>query len=139
MKEAKYVKENEHWLNQISTSNRYTAPLEERSEDQQQKDGPEDTPKPPLIHITDDANISPLIQLLEQIAIQQYEDKALAHNQVKVRHKASDSYRTITKALARKHTEFNTYKLKEDISYKVVLKICTASSTLKQSKLKLRN
>jgi hypothetical protein len=30
-REAKHTKESEHWLNQTSTSNRYTAPLEEES------------------------------------------------------------------------------------------------------------
>jgi hypothetical protein len=57
-------------------------------------------------------NISPLIQLLDQIAIQQYEVKALAHNQVKVQPKTSESYRIIIKALADKSTQFHMYKLK---------------------------
>jgi hypothetical protein len=70
-REAKFAKESEHWLNHTSTSNRYTALLEEESEDQQQKVSPENTPKPPSIYITDIKNISPLIQLLEQIAKQQ--------------------------------------------------------------------
>jgi hypothetical protein len=83
-RETKHFKESEHWLNQTSTSNLYTALLEEESEDQHQKAGPEDTPKPPPIYITDVTNISPLIQLLEQIAKQQHEIKALADNQVKV-------------------------------------------------------
>jgi hypothetical protein len=39
---------------------------------QRQKAGPEITPKPPPIFITGITNISPLIQLLEQIAFQQY-------------------------------------------------------------------
>jgi hypothetical protein len=65
---AKHSKESEHWINQTSTSSRYTALLEEGSKDQQQKAGPENTPKPPPIYITDVKNISPLIQLLEQIA-----------------------------------------------------------------------
>jgi hypothetical protein len=38
---AKHSKEDEHRLNQISTSNRYTALLEQESEDQQHKTGPE--------------------------------------------------------------------------------------------------
>jgi hypothetical protein len=41
--------------------------------------------------------------LLEQIAKQQYEIKALADNQVKVQPKTYESYRTIIKALAEKH------------------------------------
>jgi flagellin-like hook-associated protein FlgL len=78
-------------------------------------------PKHPPIYITDITNISPLIQLLEQIAKQQYEIKVLADNQVKVQPKTSESYRTIIKALAKKHMEFHTYKLKEERSYIVVL------------------
>jgi hypothetical protein len=111
-REAKHAKESEHWLNQTSTSNRYTALLEEGSEDQQQRASPENMPKSSQIYITDVKNISPLIQLLEQIAKQHYEIKALTENQVKVQPKTSDSYRTIIKALAEKRTEFHTYKLK---------------------------
>jgi hypothetical protein len=84
-------KEGEHWLNQTSTSSPYTALLEEESEDQQQKASPENTPKPPPISITDLTNISLLIQLLEQIAKQQKEIKALTGNQVKVQPKTSES------------------------------------------------
>jgi hypothetical protein len=47
------TKESEHWLNQISTSNRYTSLLEEESENQQHKAGPENTQKPPPICITE--------------------------------------------------------------------------------------
>jgi hypothetical protein len=77
-------------------------------------------PKPPPIYITDIQNISPLIQLLEQIAQQQYEIKA--GNQVKVQTKTSESYRIIIKALAEKRTHFHTYKLKDERSYRTVLK-----------------
>jgi hypothetical protein len=58
---------------------------------------------------------------LEQIAKQQYEIKALAENEVQVQPKTSDCYR-IAKALAVKRTEFHTYKLKEEKSYKAVVK-----------------
>jgi hypothetical protein len=98
------------------STNRYTALREEKNEDQQQKAGPENIPKPPPIYIIDVTNISPLIQLLEQIAIQQYEAKALAHNQVKVQPKTSESYRIITKALAEKCMQFHIYKLKEYVT-----------------------
>jgi hypothetical protein len=74
--------------------------------------GPEKTPKPPPIYITDVKNISPHIQLLEQIVKQQCEIKAFAGYQVKVQPKTSESYRTVTKALTEKN--------------RVVLKICTA-------------
>jgi hypothetical protein len=106
--------------------------MEEGSEDQQQTAGPENKPKPPPVDITDVKYTSPLIQLLEQIAKQQYEIKALADNQVKVQPKTSESYRTIIKALAKKRTEFHTYK-KEEGRYRVVLKICATPSTLMKS------
>jgi hypothetical protein len=112
-REAKHAKESEHWLNQTSTSNRYTALLEEESVDQQQKAGPEKTPRPPPIDITDVTNISPLIQMLAVIAIQQYEVKSLAHNQVTVQPKTSESCRTTIKALAENSTQFHMCKLKE--------------------------
>jgi hypothetical protein len=112
-REAKHVKESEHWLNQTSTSICYTALIEEKTEDLQKKAGPENTPKTPPIYITDVTNISTLIQLLEQTAIQQYEITALAHNQVKVQPKTSESYRIIIKALAKERMQFHMYKLKE--------------------------
>jgi hypothetical protein len=89
--------------------------------------------KPLPIYINNVTNIS-LIQLLEQITKQQQEIKALTDNQVKVEPKSSDSYRSTTKALAKKSTEFHTYKLKEERSYRV--RIFTTASTLKKSKLK---
>jgi hypothetical protein len=50
------------------------------SEDQQHKTSPENMPKPVPIYIIRVKNISPLIQLLEQIEKQQHEIKALAGN-----------------------------------------------------------
>jgi hypothetical protein len=60
-RKAKHAKESEHWLNQTFTSNRYAALLEEESEYQKQKAGPENMPKPPPIYVTDVINISSLI------------------------------------------------------------------------------
>jgi hypothetical protein len=51
------------------------------------------------------------------MAIQQYENKALANVQVKVQPKTSVYYRTITKALAETHMECHTFELKEERSY----------------------
>jgi hypothetical protein len=103
-REVKHAKESEHCLNQTSTANRYTDLLEEESGDQQQKSGPENTPKPPPICITDVTNISPLIQPQEQIAIWQYEVKALAHNQVKVQPKTPEPCRNYKSLSWEMHT-----------------------------------
>jgi ribosome assembly protein YihI (activator of Der GTPase) len=47
-REGKQAKEREHRINQTFTSSRYAALLEEESEDQQQKAGPENTSKHPI-------------------------------------------------------------------------------------------
>jgi hypothetical protein len=54
-------------------------------------------PRP--IYITGIKNVSPLIQLLEQIAKQQYKIKALADSQIKVQPKASECYGTTAATL----------------------------------------
>jgi hypothetical protein len=104
-REAKHTKESKHWLSQTFTSNHCAALLEKESEDQQKKADPENSAKSPPVCISDVKNISALIQLLEQIAKEEYEIKALADNQVKVQTKTSESYRIIIKALAEKHAK----------------------------------
>jgi hypothetical protein len=74
------------------------------------------------MYIQDVTTIPLLLQLLEQVAPHKYETKAVADNKVKIQPTSSDSYRAIIKALAKKCTEFRTYKPKEDRSYRVVLK-----------------
>jgi predicted metal-dependent hydrolase len=55
-----------------------------------------------------------------QKAKQRYEINSLADNQVQS--KTSDFYRKILNALAEKRAEFHAYNLKEERSYRVVLK-----------------
>jgi 2-methylisocitrate lyase-like PEP mutase family enzyme len=77
------------------------------------------TPQNPFLYIQDVISIPLLLQLLEQVATQQYETKALANNKVKVQPATTDAYRAIIKALAEKNTEFHTYKPKEERSYRM--------------------
>jgi hypothetical protein len=60
---------------------------EEEGREGQQRTSHTSTPKPPPIYVTGVQNISPILQLLEQIAKEQYEITALADNQVKIRPK----------------------------------------------------
>jgi hypothetical protein len=96
--------------------------METNNSESQHNSGPAHTPKPPTIYVQDVTSIPPLLQLLKQVAAHQYETKALADNHVKVQPATTDSYRTITKALADKQKEFHTYKPKEERFYRVVLK-----------------
>jgi hypothetical protein len=77
--------------------------------------------------------------LQEQIAFQQYEVKPLAQNQVRVHPKTSESYRTITKALAEKRTQFHTYKLKDGRTYRVMLKNMHYSIKPEEIKTEIEN
>jgi hypothetical protein len=93
--------------------------METNNPESQHNPSPEHIPKLPPIYIQDVTSIPPLFQLLEQVAAQQYETKALADNQVKVQPATTDSNGAITKVLAEK--QFLTYKPKEERSYRVVL------------------
>jgi hypothetical protein len=86
--------------------------------------GPAHTPKPLPIYIQDVSSISPLLQLLKQIAAHQYEKKSPGQQPDQ---SSNCDYSFLqgyhTKALAEKQTEFHTYKPKEERSYRVVLPI----------------
>jgi predicted ABC-class ATPase len=65
-----------------------------------------------------------------------FEVKVLTCNQVKIQPKTADKYKTIIQALAEKHTEFHTYRPKEDRSFRTVLKgmyYSTATSEIKSA------
>jgi hypothetical protein len=68
---AKYSKESEYWLNQPTTYSRFAA-LQVEENEVQLKSGHSSMPKPPPIYVTGIQYISPMIQLLEQIANEQY-------------------------------------------------------------------
>jgi hypothetical protein len=69
---------SEYSLNQPASSNRFAVLQEEESREGQQTASHSSTPKAPPIHVTTVQNISPLIQLLEEIASEQYEINVLA-------------------------------------------------------------
>jgi hypothetical protein len=58
-RQAKLVKESDHWLNPTSTRNRFSALMEDESEDQQQTADAGNTPKPPPIYVSDVTSIPP--------------------------------------------------------------------------------
>lgn len=68
------------------------------------------------------SNIQPLSKLIDKIAKNSYELKVLRNNQVKIQSKSTDIYRLIVKELKERNTKFFTYKVKQDRSFRVVLK-----------------
>lgn len=78
--------------------------------------------KPPPIYVEKTANIQPLISLLREIANDEHEIKILRKDEVKIQLKSTQAYSEIIKELQRKGTEFYTFKLKHERSFRVVLK-----------------
>lgn len=118
----KHATPSDHWLNPTVTSNRFTPIQPDEDPEHSSLPGKNSQPKPPPIYITNVTTVPPLLKLLDQITPQLYDLKALANNQVRVQPHTPDSYRLITKALLDRHTQFHTYKPKEDRPYRVVLR-----------------
>ena len=130
----KCLKTSQYWLDAPTTSNRYELLSDDEvGEAQTNSNQP---PKPPPIFVTGVRNITPLIQLLNQI-VEQYEIKALQNNEVKIQPKTADHYRIIIKALTEKQTEFHSYKLKEERNYRVVLKNMHHSTNIEEIKTEI--
>jgi hypothetical protein len=87
------ILQSEYWLNQPATSSRF-AVLQEESEGHQ-RTSHSSTPIPPPVYVTGAQNISPILQLLEQMAKEQCEIEALAYNQVKIHPKTTECYGAI--------------------------------------------
>lgn len=119
----KQTKLNDYWLNP-TTTNRFEMLDNEQSADinQDVNTNQNRENRPPPIFIQGVKNISPLTNLLQTICKDNYEIKVLNNDQVKVQPKNTEAYTSITKALIDKKTEFHTYKIKEERSFRVVLK-----------------
>lgn len=78
--------------------------------------------KPPPIFVSGVENISPLQEMLENIAPKAYFLKTLNNNQVRIQLENSTKYLTTMDALKKKNTQCYTYQLKEHRTFKVVLK-----------------
>jgi hypothetical protein len=118
----------------MTTTNRFST-LSEHNIEGKAKQSTE--PKPPPIFISGVKNIKPLIKLLNKIAEDKYLVKTLYNDQVRVEPTESSVYTTIVKALVGKNTEFHTYKPKQEISFRVVLKNIHPSTDLNFIKQRL--
>lgn len=123
---TKQTKLKDYWLSApIKTNNRFENLNEESNENEHVENTNEQnekSPKPPPIFIAGVVNINPLIQLLNDIAKENYEIKITDNDKVKIQPKTSEKYGEITKALADKGTEFHTYQPRQERNFRVVLK-----------------
>nr|KAF7415994.1 hypothetical protein H0235_012586 [Vespula pensylvanica] len=112
---------DDKWLSKISVSNSFNKLQEVEvlpGNDRTERNNPQ--PKSPPIHIEAQV-IAPLIDLLKEIAKDEYTLKQLKDNHVK-QVNTSDTYRKVTKPIKEKKANFYTYQSKKDRSYKVVLR-----------------
>lgn len=105
----------------MPTSNKFDV-LDTEEQQVEDADPTDRTPKPPPIYVDRVSNIQPLTDLLNKIANGEHLIKVLRNEEVKIQPKTSQAYSTIVKNLQEKGTEFHTYKLKQDRSFRVVLK-----------------
>lgn len=130
----KQTKLNTYWLSApVQTSNRFAA-LEKEDQQTELISPGEKTPKPSPIYVDRVSNIQPLTGLLNDSVEGEYEIKILKDEEVKILFKTTQAYSTIIKKLQKKGTEFHTHKLKQDRSFRVVLKNIHPSTDVSELK-----
>lgn len=116
---------NDYWLktsNPIPTKNLY-AQLNDKDDDA--VESPEATSKPikaPPIFVSGVENITPLKELLNIMAPNQYLLKILSNNQVKIQLTQSEKYLPIMDELKKRKTQCYTYQRKQEKNFKVFLR-----------------
>lgn len=103
-----------------SSNNRYAA-LD--NEDEDAEENQEATQKPPPIYIPNVKNINNMvIELSKVISYTEFSYKSLREGQVRLMIKSVDAYRKVVKYLDSSKLNFHTFQLKQERSYRVVIK-----------------
>lgn len=120
-----------HNNDQPSTSNKF-AMLQNDDDDDNEDEADDDnvetsntksTPNPPPIYIPDVIDISKMVtNITDKISKHEFSYKCLYNNQVRIMVKTVDAYRTLVKYLEDRNISFHTFQLKQQRSYRVVLK-----------------
>jgi len=120
---SKQSKLSSYWLSApVHTSNMFEA-LD--PEEHTNTDPPVDKlPKPPPIYVDRVVNMQPLTELLNETVKGDFEIKVLRADEVKIQPKSAQAYSIIVRELKNKGTEFHTYKLKQERSFRRFLKTC---------------
>jgi len=120
---------------QINQVNRFQALVNNNTESEE--DEPEIKIKPPPIFIPDVLEIQPLIKIINEVAKDGFTFKIIGKNQVKVNPKESTDYTKIIRVLNDKNTSFHTYQLKEERSFRVVIKNIHHTTDLQELKTEI--
>jgi len=120
----------DHWL-AVPTQNRFENLQEVHTEESPSTSTTLKLTKPPPIFVHGVLNIKPLISLLENIAKEEYEIKTLNTSVIKIQVKKKETYSEIIKALKLRNTEFHSYQLKDEKTFKVVVRGLHHTSDIK--------
>ena len=113
---------SDYWLGTPKTANQFDI-LADEYDNENYDVSSKTTPilKPPPIYISMVKNVQPLLNLLNEIAPNEFEIKIIKNEEVKIQPKTEEKYSFITKALLEKKTEFHTFKLKSERPFNIVL------------------
>jgi len=135
----KQTRLNNYWLSTpVQTSSNFAALDIESDKHQEPTESPiVKSPKPLPIYVGNVSNIQPLTNLLRNTVRNEYEIKVLRENEVKIQTKSTQAYTIIVKELQKRDTEFHTYRLKHERSFRVVLKNIHPSTDFEEIKLSI--
>lgn len=111
---------------QINSKNRFDLLVNEGIPDdnvETSNSTPRVIPKPPPIYIYNVNNYNDMMKAIATaINDEQYHTKTLANNTVKINVHTADTYRKLTRLLKDENVKFHTYQLKEERSYRIVIR-----------------
>lgn len=106
-----------------STSKNMFALLQNNSEEERQNDTEDGDPKPPPLIIPNVSDIQGMISLVTKaIMPQEFTYNSFRDGHVRLMTKSTNAYRTLVKYFDSKKVKFHTFQLKQERSYRVVLK-----------------
>lgn len=122
--QAKQFKTTSYWLN---PTNRFE-PLADLEQETSTSKITE--PRPPPKFVSGVKSTEPLITYLETVAKDEYTLKALTNDEIKILVNTPEKYRAITKGLIEKNTDFHTYQVKQERSFRAFLRNLHPSTSI---------
>lgn len=121
----KQTKITEYWLQKpIETNNRFKDLMEEEVQDRAEEIQEDEIvkEKPPPITVYKVGYVEHIHKILQAIAPNEYTLKTIGPETVKIQLTTPEQYSTTIKALDEKNTQYHTYRLKSEKSFRVVMR-----------------
>lgn len=119
---SKQTRIADYWLDApVNIANKYKYLDNQESEESESIDTAKPVKAPPIF-ISGVNNISPLMNMLNLTAKDNFTIKVQSQEQVKVQAKTIEAYDVIIKSLKEKNTEYHTYQKKQEKPFRVILR-----------------